>query len=590
MRGSWTDRLAGLAGLLLIAVLQVHRLDDSDTWWHLASGRLIADTGTVVRGDPFSFTAPEAPWVNRQWLFELGLYGLWVLGGAAAVALGCGALYLGAFAAAWRLAQRRLPAWAAAIVVLLAALITVERFTARPEAVTLCLLATSLLVLDGRIGWRAVALLVAMQVVWANCHALSVLGVGVIGLALAGTLVARWVPLPAGWTAASRRPPDEEQRLGVALVGSAIAEACTPFGLTGALFPLRLLTVIRGRDVTSLGIVEHRPTALAELSPAAAFGLVALVALAALAAMVSFRRWRLSSLLTAATFVALGAMARRNVALVGLGVLPFVAEGFGPLARRLAAASHRLVPTLNLAMAVTALVVAGWVVRGTFYQSMRMTRAFGLGESRLLFSAGAVDWLQANAPEARVFNDDLLGGWLLWRAWPQRRVFFDGRLQMYPPAVYEEYEAALADSARFAALAERRGIGAVVLHHPAPGRLELAGAIGRMPGWRIAYLDGGAIVLVRDGQPTSTVEGVTGPTTAIEATGAAALLETVVAPLRVPVEEAVSRYQRGRALLWLWGPRVAPLARADFEAALALWPGFDAPATGLRSLASVPRP
>lgn len=589
MRGAWSDRLAGLAVLVVVAALQVHRLDDSDTWWHLASGRLIADTGTVVRGDPFSFSAPDAPWVNRQWLFEVGLYGLWVLGGAAAVALGCGALYLGAFAAAWRLARRRLPGWAAGVVVLLGALAAVERFTARPEAVTLCLLAAYLLVLDGRVGWRQVALLVALQVVWANCHALSILGVGVVGLALAGTLASRWLPLPAGWIAASRRTPDAKRRLGVALAGCAVAEACTPFGLEGAVFPLRLLTVIRGQDATSFGIVEHRPTVLGELSPVAAFALVALVVLAAGAAVVSIRRWRLSSLLTAATFVALGTMARRNVALVGLGVLPFVAEGFGPLLRPLAGV-RRLAPALNVALAVAALVLAGWVVRGTFYQSMRMTRAFGLGESRLLFSAGAVDWLQANAPDARVFNDDLLGGWLLWRAWPERRVFFDGRLQMYPPALYEEYEAALADAASFAALAGRRDIGAVILHHPAPGRLELAGAISRMPGWRIGYLDGGAIVLVRDGQPTSTVEGVAGPVSAVEAPGAAGVLEAVVAPLRVPVEEAVTHYQRGRALLWLWGPRVAPLARADFEAALARWPQFEAPATGLRRLAAAPRP
>lgn len=589
MRAGWSERVTGLAVLLLVAVFQIHRLDDSDTWWHLASGRLIADTGVVVRGDPFSFTAAGAAWVNRQWLFELGLYGLWTLAGAAAVALGCGLLYLGAFAAAWRLARRRLPAWAAGVVVLLAALLAVERFTARPEAVTLCLLAVSLLLLDGRIGWRTVAGLVVMQLVWANCHALSVLGVGVVGLALTGSLAARWLPLPAGWATTSRRAPDEERRLGVALALCAVAEACTPFGLEGALFPLRLLTVIRGHDATSLGIVEHRPTALAELSPAAGVALVGLVVLTAAAAVVAIRRWRLSSAATAATFLALGAMARRNVALLGLGVLPFVAEGFGPLLRPLAA-SRRVAAALNLAVAATALVLAGWVVRGTFYQSMRLTRAFGLGESRLLFSAGAVDWLQAHAPNAPVFNDDLLGGWLLWKAWPQRRVFFDGRLQMYPEAIYQEYQAALADAGRFAALAERYGLGAVVLHHPAPGRLELARAIAQMPGWRIGWLDGGAIVLVRDGQPTSMVEGVTGPVAAIDAPGAAGVLETVVAPLRVPVEDAVTHYQRGRALLFLWGPRVEPLARTDFETALRLWPGFAAPATGLKALSGTSRP
>lgn len=588
MRPPWSDRLTAVAVLLLVAALQVHRLDDADTWWHLASGRLIAETGVVVRGDPFSFTAADAPWVNRQWLFELAIYGAWVLGGATAVALACGGLYLGAFAATWQLARRRLPAWAAGIVVLLAALVAVERFTARPEAVTLCLLGVFLLLLDGRVGRATAALLIALQVVWANCHALSILGVGVVGAALAGAMLARWSALPAGWRTASARQPDELRWLGVATLGGIVAEACTPFGLQGALFPLRLLTVIRGHDATSFAIVEHRPTALAELSPAAGAAYVALLGLAAAAALVSLRRWRLSSLLTAAAFVVLATMARRNVALLGLGVLPLMAEGLGPLLRG-AVAAGRVAMAANVAVAASALLLAGWVLRGTFYQSMRITRAFGLGESRLLFSSGAVAALDAHAPEARVFNDDLLGGWLLWRSWPRRTVFFDGRLQMYPEAVYEEYQTVLDDPAAFAALAERHDVRAAILHHPAPGRLELAREISRLPGWRIVYLDGSAIVLVRDGQPTTEVEGVTGPVAAVEASGLAGVLETAVAPVRVPIEEAVTHYQRGRALLWLWGPRVAPLARADFEEALRLWPDFAGPAAGLRAIANAPR-
>ncbi len=173
---AWVDRAAIAATFLFVAVLQVHRLDDQDTWWHLATGRLIAERGSVPATDPFSFTAPGAPWINRQWLFDLGLYGLWGLGGDQATGLGAGALFFAAFACAYRLARRRLPAWAAAILVFLAAEAAVERFTVRPEAATFCLLAVQLLLLDGAVGWGTVAALVGVQVMWANLHALSALG------------------------------------------------------------------------------------------------------------------------------------------------------------------------------------------------------------------------------------------------------------------------------------------------------------------------------------------------------------------------------------------------------------------------------
>src|SRR5262245_4084274 len=194
---------------VFVAALQVHHLDDHDTWWHLASGRLIATSGTVPRTDPFSYTAAGAPWINRQWLFDLGSYGVWSLGGAAGLALAAGALFLGAFGLAWALARRRLPAWAAALLVVLAASAAVERLVVRPEAVTYLFLALTLLLLDGPLSPPRLLALAGCQVVWANCHALSVLGVVVLGAELASAAAARWLPLPDGWRAASARPARE---------------------------------------------------------------------------------------------------------------------------------------------------------------------------------------------------------------------------------------------------------------------------------------------------------------------------------------------------------------------------------------------
>ena len=52
-----------------------------DTWWYLATGRFIAETGGVPAGDPFSFTAPGAPWVNPEWLTNLFFFLVYRAGG-----------------------------------------------------------------------------------------------------------------------------------------------------------------------------------------------------------------------------------------------------------------------------------------------------------------------------------------------------------------------------------------------------------------------------------------------------------------------------------------------------------------------------
>ena len=133
-------RLAAIAALCFVAALQLHRLDDPDTWWHLASGRRIAERGQIDRVDPFSYTAQGAEWINRQWLFDLGAFASWRAGGELRLTIVAGAGYLVGFLCLYVLVRRRLPAWAAAVLVMLAALAAVERFTVRPEAATMALL------------------------------------------------------------------------------------------------------------------------------------------------------------------------------------------------------------------------------------------------------------------------------------------------------------------------------------------------------------------------------------------------------------------------------------------------------------------
>src|SRR5262249_44805102 len=229
-------------------------------------------------------------------------------------------------------------------------------------------------------------------------------------------------------------------------------------------------------------------------------------------------------------------------------------------------------------------------VTGGYYQDAHLTRAFGLGESLLLFPAGAVDFLEREAPGARVLNDDGQGGFILWRAFPPRQVFVDGRLQVYPPATWADYQRVLDDPASFPDVAARWDVTAGLLPHPAPGGREPAPGMARWGGGRVASLGGGAVGPLADGSPAAPPAGATGPLPAIATFGVARLLERAIAPLRPDAEAATSHYQRGRALLGVFGRGGAAAARADFEAALRLRPDFEMAAEGRRVALGLERP
>src|SRR5262249_36951282 len=103
------------------------------------------------------------------------------------------------------------------------------------------------------------------------------------------------------------------------------------------------------------------------------------------------------------------------------------------------------------------------------------------------------------------------------------------------------------------------------------------------PGWRLAYLDGGGAVLLADGGGAEVPEGATGPVEAFATPGIAAVVETIVAPIRRQTARSSTYYQRGRALHYLFGPPAFPLARAAFEAALRAVPDDPSAIRGLQA-------
>lgn|GEM_PF-975839 len=59
----------------------LHIMDDPDTAWHLATGDLLAKTGSLPLHDSWSFTANEEVWYNLSWGFDYLLSRLFHLGG-----------------------------------------------------------------------------------------------------------------------------------------------------------------------------------------------------------------------------------------------------------------------------------------------------------------------------------------------------------------------------------------------------------------------------------------------------------------------------------------------------------------------------
>ncbi|MEM6680185.1 MAG: hypothetical protein AAF675_20165, partial [Pseudomonadota bacterium] len=177
---SWIDnrRLAfpflALVATLLILTGRSAGLADPDYYWHLATGRLIAETGALPSTDPFSWTFGGEPWVLHEWVFQLGLFTVWRTTGAVgvlmAVVLATASAFYIVHAAADRLAGRPL---VSLLVTLACSGGMAMVATPRPHLVSILAFALLLSVFFGskyHARCRPLLLAAPVMLVWVNAH------------------------------------------------------------------------------------------------------------------------------------------------------------------------------------------------------------------------------------------------------------------------------------------------------------------------------------------------------------------------------------------------------------------------------------
>jgi len=213
-----------VGSLAFFATAQYCRQLYDATFYDLYAGRFLAEHG-IPRHNVFTVIAHGAPWIDQQWLAQLTSYGVWRLGGYAAVVMLSLALVSAGFALLGALMLRRgvsplrMTAWTLAAM-------AVSYGYATPRAQSFGYLFVPLVLFlvladQGRrhpsaVTWLSLPLLV----VWANMHGSVLVGVGLVGVHAAYR----------SWAALRRR----DRRclawyllLGVSAAGSVF---CTPYG------------------------------------------------------------------------------------------------------------------------------------------------------------------------------------------------------------------------------------------------------------------------------------------------------------------------------------------------------------------------
>ena len=483
------NRLLTAIVFISIFTMAVRAPVDTDTWWHLQSGRWIVAERSIPTTDPFSHTLYGQTWIDHSWLAQIVLFLTYDRLGYVGLALLVAALAALVFIFVWLQCQST-DRWLRAFVLIIAAATSSVIWAARPQMFSLALTAAFALVLARlREGDRTtIWWLPVLMVVWVNLHGGFAVGLILIVATLFGE-IGNQLLRNAGvaWR--------DIGRLGLVLGLCLLVVPINPNGLQMVTYPFRTVSIGVLQDF----IAEWRSPDFHQLHLHPFIWMV----LASITALgLSGRRADFTDLTLVALFTYMSLLASRNMALLALVAAPVIAHyGTDALCawrQRLDRPVRARPPSQD-----TARIVLNWVLVGLMVMAAGTKIAQELHPSANesakagFLPVEAIRFLQAEQPRGRILNSYNWGGYLIWEL-PEYPVFVDGRTDLYDDEFLTEYLSIVFAQEGWEAKLDSYKVDLVLIEPQSMlGRVLTERALNGQ-GWSQIYLDEMAAIFVRE--------------------------------------------------------------------------------------------
>jgi hypothetical protein len=443
-------------------------------WWHLGTGRYIMQNRAVPHVDPFSATFLGKPWIAHEWLSDILLYAAYSMAGSAGLMLVAGAVIGIAFWIAHcrsggpllaRIFALGLGLWAAHPI-----------FSVRPQVFSFLLASIFLFILqrfNTRESVKELAVLPLLTILWVNLHGGYLLGPALILLFAVGNAADRLFRRQDA-TVTRRRVG----ALLVVLLATVAVVPLNPNGFAMYFYPFETLT----SSSMQVGIMEW-------LSPnfhlPIFYPLAGLLFLTVAVLALSPSRPKPSEMLLFVFFGLATLRSMRNLPFFVLVAFPLLAAYLQlPVLKW-----PVLPPPIQKILKVSAVLLAAAVF--AVFVSDRFALEARIEQGR--FPQRAVGFLKEKQLPAPLLNSYDFGGYLIWKLYPQYRVYIDGRADLYGDVFLQDFIQVYQVEKDPAPVLERAGIRTIILEPQS----ALATYLRNQRSWTRAYEDPVAVIFTR---------------------------------------------------------------------------------------------
>lgn len=430
----WLKRLPLLLFFITVFSFSLRYLSDHDLGFHLKGGQWIWEHKAVPDKDTYTYTVNQNDYIDSHWLFQLVVWCFYTVAGYSGVSLLVAILITVIFYIQWKLLRPYISKTEGIVLLMLVALIIQFRFHLRPELITWMCISLNLLLYQTYLKKKSNVIywLVFVQLVWANCHGLFILG----WLMCAAFFISDW------WHTKSI-----DKRL--LLVGALqpVAALINPYGIKGLLFPFYLYTRLQEGNVMNNAISEFKSVFEIQTTPNSPFspgilyyGFGGFVVLFLISFIFSLKNRKVFEWIIGCAFLFLAVKAIRNIPLFLFVGSPFIAAAWFNMKIR-----ERLVVYFSGYTALFRSIVAYSLMlfllllwNNGYYKLNRNGIRTGVGLNALAYPVGTGNFINSNQLSGKLINDFNTGSWLEWQL--AQPVFIDGRLEVMREEFFAEYQ------------------------------------------------------------------------------------------------------------------------------------------------------
>lgn len=450
-------------------LLTVYKMIDTDIWFHMKAGQVISETGSFIYKDIFSFSAAGRDWLYHEWLFGVISYYVYSIFGINGLILGKAILLTLTFVIIYRCMRLRgANPYLSSFILFIAVLAARFRFTERPHVFKFLFIAAFIYILDlYRLkGKNRLWLLPVLQLLWTNIHGSFILGPAIIAIYLLASAVS------------GKR--QEIKVLTTIFIMASLATILNPYGIDLLSFSLGF-----GEKKVLSSITEWSPTTLQSFG--GAFGFLFITGSASF--ILKYRRIEIADLIIFCMFAYLSTKAIRFTALFSLATAPIIAGNIQYLA-----STFRYSHVRKWSLVILSLIIIGYLSINELRRHWILVFGLGQGEA---FSERAIDFIKQHPTDGNMYNSYVLGGYLIWSLYPERKVFVDGRAEVYDKEFQEAFISGSSMN-KWREAIDKYDIDYAVIAYHSKGLDPIGKEISIDPQWVLIYWDGATRIYVRD--------------------------------------------------------------------------------------------